>query len=292
MALKGLRTTLVDVSDLSYQASPAFKPDKTALWKGPMEEDGWVQSHNAIRGELATMRTVLAGLKQPIQPWEVECIKTWWAGHKVHVHDHHSIEDEQYGPFFATRIKMPEKLTTDHKPLITMMEEIDAIVGALGGSTEKLKQKWIKYEEMMLPHLYEEEQVGLPLCRAYFAPKEMEKQVMKILANSPRLSLGSFFYHMGGTRQACAKFMANEGIPFFVWFLEFAGHVAIYKEGMAKYADALIAGVPPPPTPPSKKPAVVAVLFAIAAFAGALYLSSFDAPPELPPPREKFLGIF
>ena len=127
---------------------------------------------------------------------------------------------------------------------------------------------------------------------AYFAPKEMEKQVMKILANSPRLSLGSFFYHMGGTRQACAKFMANEGIPFFVWFLEFAGHVAIYKEGMAKYADALIAGVPPPPTPPSKKPAVVAVLFAIAAFAGALYLSSFDAPPELPPPREKFLGIF
>ena len=30
----------------------------------------------------------------------------------------------------------------------------------------------------------------------------------------------------------------------------------------------------------------------IAAFAGALYLSSFDAPPELPPPREKFLGIF
>ena len=90
MALKGLRTTLVDVSDLSYQASPAFKPDKTALWKGPMEEDGWVQSHNAIRGELATMRTVLAGLKQPIQPWEVECIKTWWAGHKVHVHDLHA----------------------------------------------------------------------------------------------------------------------------------------------------------------------------------------------------------
>ena len=169
MALKGLRTALVDVSDLSYQASPAFKPDKTALWKGPMEEDGWVQSHNAIRGELATMRTVLAGLKQPIQPWEVECIKTWWAGHKVHVHDHHSIEDEQYGPFFATRIKMPEKLTTDHKPLITMMEEIDAIVGALGElvrpaswSTEKLKQKWIKYEEMMLPHLYERSRSG---CR-------------------------------------------------------------------------------------------------------------------------------
>ena len=52
------------------------------------------------------------------------------------------------------------------------------------------------------------------------------------------------------------------------------------------------AGTCQPPTPPSKKPAVVAVLFAIAAFAGALYLSSFDAPPELPAPREKFLGIF
>ena len=41
MALKGLRTALVDVSDLSYQASPDFKPDKTAclLYTSPSPRD-------------------------------------------------------------------------------------------------------------------------------------------------------------------------------------------------------------------------------------------------------------
>jgi len=104
---------------------------------------------------------------------------------------------------------------------------------------------------MMLPHLHEEEAVALPLLRAYFTPAEVGKLVQDILGNAPPVALGSFLYFMGGTRQACAKFMENEGIPFFVWYIAFKGHLQVYHERMGRHHDALLSGVPPVASGPS-----------------------------------------
>ena len=38
---------------------------------------------------------------------------------------------------------------------------------------EDLLNLWNTYIEIMLPHLLEEEQIGLPLVMAYFTPKEV-----------------------------------------------------------------------------------------------------------------------
>merc|ERR1711981_1494930 len=78
----------------------------------------------------------------------------------------------------------------DHEQLVECMDAIAAAVSKLaaGDSLADVRQLWQKYETFMLPHLHEEEQVGLPLARAYFSPAEIDKIVSKILANSEPVS--------------------------------------------------------------------------------------------------------
>ena len=40
---------------------------------------------------------------------------------------------------------------------------------------------WRRYKAIMFPHLHEEEQVSLPLMRAYFTPAEVAPMVQRIL---------------------------------------------------------------------------------------------------------------
>ena len=102
-------------ADLKYQVSAKFKPDKTAEWKYPIELDGWMMAHNAIRHEMMQMRGVFSKLGDlPLKGWEIESIKEWWKGHAIHIHDHHSNEDDKFIPFMAERVKLPPKLGEDH----------------------------------------------------------------------------------------------------------------------------------------------------------------------------------
>merc|ERR1712054_184675 len=91
---------------------------------------------------------------------------------------------------------------------------------AVGATLAELRTLWDKYETFMLPHLHEEEQVGLPLARAYFTPAEIDKLVGKILKN---------------------------GIPSFVWHLPGGGFKALrthYRIKMQSHIDSLLAGEP------------------------------------------------
>lgn len=96
----------------------------------------------------------------------------------------------------------------------------------------------------MLPHLAEEEEIGLPLFRAYYAPHEADAIEQKIIAQAPTHSLGGFVYH-DGTDRFRREFMKDHGIPFFVWYLVFRKHYKEYVNDVVKNVEALKTGKPP-----------------------------------------------
>ena len=83
---------------------------------------------------------------------------------------------------------------------------------------ETLSNAVASYEEILLPHLKEEEDFGLLLTRAYFTHGEIGKIVEKIMAKAPPVEIGSIIYYMGVEKYR-KEFMRREGIPFFVWYL-------------------------------------------------------------------------
>ena len=143
------------------------------------------------------------------------------------MHSHHKNEDEIFNPVMKERISWPEKLETDHEGLVAHLEKLKGLVGALSAGNAssgiaELCTAWSAYKDDMLPHLAEEEAQGLPLCRAFFTPKEVGKIVQRILGNpdAPKEEMGSFIHYMGEDHFR-KVFMPQEGIPFFVWFLDF-----------------------------------------------------------------------
>ena len=244
LVLDGLNTHKVDTSDPALQADPNFPPDKEGTWKYPAELDGWIRAHNSIRAELDKMLKVLRHLgDRELKSWEATAIKEWWAGHEEHIHGHHSNEDDVLNPFLRKRIVYPDKLEHDHDFLVKCMYAISGIVNNITNAAELLP-KWKEYRNFLFPHLHEEEQVGLPLVRAYFTPEEFAPCIQSIMTKASPIELGSFFHHIGGKKEIM-EFMKQEGIPFFVWYLQFKGTRTLYREKMESKVEALLSGVEP-----------------------------------------------
>lgn len=66
-----------------------------------------------------------------------------------------------------------------------------------GSSIDGLLSTWIDYDDSMRPHLLYEEEIGLPLMRAYFTPKEIEKIVKELIKRSPTHEMGSIIHFLG-----------------------------------------------------------------------------------------------
>lgn len=248
---------------LKYATDPDnFKPDKGSTWNHTIEEDGWTKAHDSLRGEidgfqaaLAATSTRLAG-KAP-SSWEVAAMQRWWKSHKAHIHAHHTNEDETYVPFFNTRFQYPEKLEADHVELVKQLDVLDELVGGLSTTdtscVQKLAEKWDAYKTLLYPHLLEEERNVLPLMMAYFTQAEFGKIVQGILMSpeAPPEEMGAFIHYMG-VDTFYNKFMKQEGIPFFVWWLGgFGKKLSYYEAEVSSQLDALESGTPPPP-PPAK----------------------------------------
>jgi len=237
MGLNGLHTELVNVTDPSFAVSTAYAPNKTDLWKSPIEQDGWIHAHNAIRGELRTMKQTLSKLASlPLKSHQVMALRCMWNVHKIHIIDHHSNEDDKFTPWMQTRIRLPEKLTTAHAELNQIIDNLSVSFEQLspGSSTASaVCKQWTDYESFMLPHLHEEEQVSLPLLRAFFTQEEAGKKVGEILSKSPPLALGAFWYWLNGKagdKKTIMAFMAQEGIPYFVYYIAFKKQLTMYTQ--------------------------------------------------------------
>merc|ERR1719240_1841009 len=247
--INGFRTPRVDTSDLRYQADPNFKPDKAHLWTTAEGDDGWVHAHNSIRFEIGELKRVLEALGATrLEEWQVSAVKAWWANHATHIHEHHSNEDDVFNPVVRTRVVYPQKLEADHVELVAAMNAIKASIEGLkaGDTLLALNELWRRYEALMLPHLYEEEVVGLPLVRAYFTPAEIEKVVSSFMKNGDPVALGSFV-HVIGHKKDAQTFMKQNGIPKFVWHLPGKGFKALrtlYRTKQQVHIDSLLAGEP------------------------------------------------
>merc|ERR1719502_920537 len=151
-------------------------------------------------------------------------------------------------PVLRTRINYPEKLEADHVELVAAMDDIAAAVKALkvGSTLDAVVPLWAAYEGLMLPHLFEEEQVGLPLARAYFTPQEIDAITQQFLKKGDPVSLGSFVHTMGHKKDA-KVFMRENGIPPFVWHIPGKGFKSLrtlYRAKMQVHIDSLLAGEP------------------------------------------------
>ena len=137
----------------------------------------------------------------------------------------------------------------DHKQIVKDMSEIDGIIkGLKPGDASMMKplvESLTKYEVCLLSHLTEEEGSGLVLMRAYFTPKEIAPMVQKIVAKGPTIEMGSVIHYMGGKKPMVEGFMPQEGIPFFVWYLEFSGRLKYFEDNVLKYVEALKTGEAP-----------------------------------------------
>ena len=62
------------------------------------------------------------------------------------------------------------------------------------GDTAQLLQELREYEDLIKPHLLQEEIECLPLCRAYFTPKEMSVKIQEMVSHGPKVEMGSFIH--------------------------------------------------------------------------------------------------
>jgi iron-sulfur cluster repair protein YtfE (RIC family) len=243
-----------NTQDKQWQADTKYPPDKSSKWTTPFEQDGWFHAHNAIRCEIKDLsdgiKTIIEKFPNGAPTWAISSIQIVWKDHQIHVHSHHSNEDDIMFPFLRTRINVPKKLEADHGTLLQYMENVNNIVIALkeGDTLERLQDSLFTYEEGMLPHLKEEEDIALPLMRAYFTPKEIGPKTQKIVDSSPDCELGSFIYYMT-EHKFRSEFMKKEGIPSFVWFLVFKKKYQYFLNNLLIHYEALKIGNPPEESP-------------------------------------------
>lgn len=240
---------MIDPTDSIYQLNHEYKPDKESAWHYPAERDGWMHAHNAIRGEIASIRSALEAIEKrgnTLVAWKVKALKTVTDAHFEHIHGHHSNEDDVFVPEFHKRFRFPEKLETDHIGIVEKLSALEKMINNIkvGDGVQvitNLIQEWNKYSDLLLPHLAEEEAVGLPLMRAYYTPQEMAPLVQKLVARSTKLEVGSIIYFMGVNR-CRSEFMKQEGIPFFVWYIDFRSKYNLFLKEFVNNIDALVSG--------------------------------------------------
>merc|ERR1712232_1527386 len=154
-------------------------------------------------------------------------------------------------PFLSTRINLPRKIEEDHAEILMHMHRInDLISGLPNASTVDLESHpftdllaaWIKYEAAMLLQLKALDYTCLPLMRAYFSPDEVAPIVQEMIKSGPPVEMGSFIHYAGD--EAFSDFMRQEGIPGFVWYVDFKPKRDRFRKVVKANIDALIQGVP------------------------------------------------
>ena len=101
----------------------------------------------------------------------------------------------------------------------------------------------------MLPHLFEEEQVALPLQRAYFTPAEIGDLISKETRRQLKTKWGAVvmgaFFHVLGSKRAAMQYLAENKVPSILWHVPGIGFKAMranYRRKMVSHIDSLLAG--------------------------------------------------
>jgi hemerythrin-like domain-containing protein len=248
------------LANIESYAKDGAVADKADLWTYPETSDGWYRIHNTIKAEMAKFSAGIAACKSPLEAWQVEALQAYWKGHSDLTHDHHKHEDEMFTPMLKEKVNYPEKLEADHEALTKMMAGVDAAAGKLaaGGDVSALVAVFEPYRKTMEAHLKEEEEIVVPLMRAYFEPEFVGKKVEDIMKTMDKTLMGSFVHHQGSKKEFQA-FQKQEGIPSFVWYLNFKPCRAKYRAAMETRIQALLTGAAPTKKLISKKDLALAM---------------------------------
>lgn len=248
------------LANVQSYAKDGAVADKADLWTYPETSDGWYRIHNAIKAEMAKFSAGMSACKSPLEAWQVVALQAYWKGHSDLVHRHHEHEDDMFTPMLKEKVNYPEKLEADHEALTKMMAGVDSALGALaaGGDVAALVAVFEPYRKTMEAHLKEEEEICVPLMRAYFEPKYVGKKVEDIMKTMDKTLMGSFVHHQGGKKEF-QVFAKQEGIPFFVWYLDFKACRAKYRAAMETKIQALLTGAAPTKELISKKDLALAM---------------------------------
>ena len=243
-----MTSSSIDTADAKWQVDSKYAPDKSSSWTHPIQDDGWMHAHNALRRELEDILKAVSKLKthHPKTPqWAIESLHRVWSAHTVHVKGHHMNEDNIANPAMKKRINLPDKLESDHEDVMEKVENITNAINALeeNDSIDKVENAILEYKNVLIPHLLEEEEIALPLFRSYFSPQEWIPVQREIMKKAKPIELGSFIYYQ--TEQHFReKFMKQEGIPFFVWQLVLRSKYQYFLNHVKAHLDALETGVP------------------------------------------------
>lgn len=236
-----------------YQLSSEYPPDKESFWHYPPEKDGWCAVHRALKGEIRFMAEAFEAIESRessvaggLKAWEVESIQSAFDGHFEHVHWHHNDEDDSFVPFMKERVKYPEKLESDHPTIEAQSDKIKSMIESLkeGDSVKNIRAEWKTYEDMICPHMDEEEATALLLLRAYFKPEDLKPVIEYIMKYGPKIEMGSCIYFMGVAKFR-EEFMPQESIPAFVWYVDFQFRLKQFEERVVKHVEALKSGEEP-----------------------------------------------
>jgi hypothetical protein len=135
----------------------------------------------------------------------------------------------------------------EHKDFMAKLNKLEPLVKELkeGGTVDTLLATWIDYEDNMKPHLLYEEEQGLLLMRAYFTPTEIVPIVQELVKASPKHEMGALC-HWNVPEYMRKEWMPQEGIPFFVWYIDFQFKYKEYMKVFVGNVDSVKAGVEPP----------------------------------------------
>ena len=190
---------MLTLQSIPSYAKPGVACDNESTYAGPATSDGWYRIHDTIRMEMVKFEACLKAASAPLQAWQVASLQAYWAGHEQLVHSHHEHEDKLFTPMLKERIDFPEKLEADHDALLELMADVAAAVKALkaGGDVSDAIAKFEAYKVAMEPHLVEEQNVLVPLMRAYFPFVEVNKRVGEIMKKMDPVLMGAFVHSFG-----------------------------------------------------------------------------------------------
>lgn len=247
-------------------AAPA--EDYSKSYPYSFETDGWHLVHEALKNDMRLFFKALQQLAEQLEggnnleQWQTKGIQTFWLQFGTNLHKHHDHEEEFFFPWMATKMQMPQRMTDDHKTIMTRQTEITGLVAELSAEAPvsanlqtitTIQGKFKTHEAELIEHFNEEEELA-PEMRRTFHFQEYRATTQKMVKQMSPYEMPSLLCFMPEAERRA--FMKQEGIPGFVQSLIILPKTKKYTKLYVDPIQYVVAGTPPP-----EKKSFLAALF-------------------------------
>ena len=153
------------------------------------------------------------------------------------------MEDELLHPMIGTRVSVVSEFETHYEDLNILLNIVDkTICNRNFTKASEIAPAWHGYRTALYPHLIEEENIMVPLLRAYFTPEEGNQKTAEIVKSMPKIALGSLLHHIPSGKEGVMTFMARMGYAWHAWYTEVHAIRTNYRETMESKLESLLLG--------------------------------------------------